>query len=98
MRVRVVVAVLMVMMLVVMALLAAAHVMMVRLLRHAGIVLVADDLGAVFAQLAVHRRIAFCELADSLGKSVDDLWMVAQILGLDELDLRIARRDLVGLG
>src|SRR5262249_2166734 len=55
MLVRVVVVV-MVVLVFIMAVVAAADVMMVRLLRQTDLVFVADDLRAVFAELAVHAR------------------------------------------
>src|SRR5205814_1461635 len=76
---------------------AAADMMVMPLLRSARILLVADDLGAVFAQLAVHRRIAPGELLDPLGKSLDHLRMISEIPRFDELDLGKPRRRLVGL-
>jgi len=74
------------------AMIAAAHVMVMRLLRQPDLLFVADDLGAVLAQLAVHVRIAAGEFGDALHESVDDPGMIAQIGRLDELDRRKARR------
>src|SRR6266404_1039358 len=76
----------------------AAHVMVMALLRRPDRVLVADDPGAVFAQLAVHLGIARGEPGDALDKGVDHPGMVAQITRLDEFNVGKARRDLVGLG
>src|SRR4051794_5432674 len=45
-------------MIIVVVVIAAAHVMVMRLLREPNLGLVADDLRAVFAQLAVHVRVA----------------------------------------
>src|SRR6266852_3626385 len=76
----------------------AADVVMVRRLRRAGLVLVADDLGAVLAELAVHARLAVDDLADALGEAVEHEAVVAQIRRLEELDLRMNRGDAVGGG
>src|SRR5689334_19440063 len=43
----------------------AAHVVMMTLLRCAGGILVADNAGAVLAELAVHLRVAVVELCDA---------------------------------
>src|SRR5260221_13291547 len=75
----------------------AADVVMMPRLRGTGIVLVADDLGAVFAELAVHCRLAFAQLANPVAKRVEHALMVAQIERLDELDLGEETSDLVGL-
>jgi len=64
-----------------------AHVMVMSRLRRAGIALIADDLGAVLAELAIHRRLPFADLADAVAKRVDHLGMVAQIERLDKVDL-----------
>src|SRR2546426_12543146 len=66
---------------------AAAHMMVMPLLRRADRVLIADDPGAVFAQLAVHLRAAPAErvsfeFADAVDKDVDHARMVAQIARL----------------
>jgi len=47
-----------------------ADVMMMPRLWRTGIVFIADDLGAVFAELAVHRRLAFAELTNPVAKRV----------------------------
>ena len=52
-------------------------------------VFVADDLLAVLAELAVHGVIALEGLADPVDKTIDDALVVAQITGLDELNLRV---------
>ena len=64
----------------------ADMVMMARL-RRAGVAFVADDPGAVLAQLAVHRRLAVAQFRDPLAERVEHRGMVAQIGRLDELDI-----------
>jgi len=59
-----------IMVVVVMVPVAAADVMVVALLRRPGVAFVADDLRAVFAQLAVHYRVAVGDLGDPLDKGV----------------------------
>ena len=49
----------------------AADMVVVARLRRADLGLVADDLRAVLAQLAVHRRAAAVDLADALDKGVE---------------------------
>src|SRR6185436_3490811 len=74
----------------------AFHVMVVALLDPADLGLVADRLLAVFAHLAVHRVVAGEDLAHPLGEGVEHQGMVVEIARLEELDLRMARRHLVG--
>src|SRR4029077_6878010 len=49
----------------------AAHVMMVPGLGCAGIVLVADDLRPILAELAIHRRLAIPEFSDTISESAE---------------------------
>src|SRR6185437_5981321 len=76
----------------------AADVVVVALLRRAGVVLVADDLRAVLAELAIHARLAVDDLADAVGEAVEDEIVVAQIRGLQDLDRRMRGGDAVGGG
>ena len=69
---------------------ATAHVMMMRLLGRTGIGFVADDLRAVLAELAVHSRIAACDLSDALNKGVEQQRVISQVGRLDEFDLGVA--------
>lgn len=75
-----------------------ADMMVVAGLRRAGIVLVADDLGAVLAELAVHRRLVFAQFLDPLAKGVEHRRMVAQIRRVDEFDFGNEARCRVTLG
>ena len=74
-----------------------AHVMVMSRLRHAGIPLVTDDLGAVFAKLAIHRRLRFPDLANPVAERIEHTRMVAQIERLDKFDLRKATGDCLNL-
>src|SRR5258708_33874176 len=74
----------------------AADVVVVGGLRRAGFVLVADDLGAVLAELTVHARLAVDDLADAIGKAVEHEVVVAQIGRLEELDFRMISGDAAG--
>src|SRR5690348_12727141 len=76
----------------------AADVMVVAGLRRAGVVLVADDLGAVLAELAVHAGLAIDDLADTVGKAVEHKSVVAQIGRVEDLDLGMLGGDAVGGG
>ena len=49
----------------------AAHMMMMPGLRRARLIFVADDLRAVLAELAIHRRLAVVELGDAVDESVE---------------------------
>src|SRR5258708_12901272 len=49
----------------------AADMVMMTGLRRADLGGVADDLRAIFAELAIHRRIADTDLLDALGKAVE---------------------------
>src|SRR5204863_7016764 len=75
----------------------AADVVMMALLRRAGRILVADDAGAVLAQLAVHVRVAACEFGDAIEEDVDHFAMVAQVQVLDELNMGKTASGLIGL-
>src|SRR5580698_3815877 len=77
---------------------AGADMMVMRLLRRAGIGFVADDLRAVLAELTVHRRAAVRDFADALDKGVEQQRMVAQIGRFGEFDLGMAQGRLVGRG
>src|SRR4029453_19221718 len=76
---------------------AAAHVMVMRLLGQSHLGFVADNLRAVFAQLTVHVGVAAVDFGGAFQERVDDQGMIAQIGRLDELDRRKARRRIVGL-
>src|SRR5215469_3258391 len=76
----------------------AADMVVMCLLRGAGVVLVTDDLGAVLAELAVHCRVAADDLADALDERVEQQRVVAQIGGLEESDVGMTLRRLVGCG
>src|SRR3954447_5782990 len=72
------------------------HVMMVTGLRRTRVVFITDDLGAVLAKLAVHRRLAVAELDDTVSERGEHSLMVAQVQRLDELDFRKESGDSVG--
>jgi hypothetical protein len=74
-----------------------AHMMMMAGLRHARVVFIADDLSAVLAKLAIHRRLAFVELGDTILERAEHLLVVAQVSRLDELDFRKESGDSVDL-
>jgi len=63
------------------------HLMVMSRLRRARIALITDDLGAVLAELAIHRGLPFADLADAVAKRVEHLGVVAQIQRLDKFDL-----------
>jgi len=75
----------------------AADVMMVSRLRRPDIVFVTDDLRAIFAELAIHRRLAFLELGDALAECLQHPLVITKIERLDELDLRKPGRDGIGV-
>src|SRR5687767_8308755 len=75
----------------------AADMMVVAGLRRADLGLVADHLLAIFAEPAVHAVVADQELLDALDEGVEDQRVVVEIVGLEELDLRMTGGDLVGL-
>src|SRR5690348_7335962 len=81
---------------------AAAYVMVMALLRRPDGILVADDAGAVFAQLAVHSWLAPSrsltgEFGDAVEEGVDHPVVVPQMGRLDELDVGKTRSHRVGL-
>src|SRR5687768_16253263 len=71
----------------------AFHVMMVTLLGHACFRLKAQKLRSVFAETAVHTRIAGKDLIDAFDESLDHQIVVAQIRRLDEFDFRKGQRS-----
>ena len=71
----------------------ALDMVVVALLRRADVALEADHLGAVLAQGAVHVDVAGGDAADALDEGLDHQRVVVEIVRLDELDLRMARRD-----
>src|SRR6516162_9738628 len=73
------------------------HVVVMSRLRRAGVALIADDPGAVFAELTIHRRLPVADLADAVAKRVKHLGMVTQIERLDKLDLRTETGEGLGL-
>src|SRR5512138_3323633 len=75
----------------------ALHVMVVALLGQAHFRLEAQYLCAVLAELAVHQVLAVEDLLHPLGESVQHQGMVVEVAGFHELDLRVARRDQVGV-
>src|SRR6516225_11263722 len=74
-----------------------ADVMVVPRLRRADIVLIADDLCAVFAELAIHRRPGVLEFGDALAERPQHTIVIAQIERLGELDFREQSGDGIGL-
>src|SRR5690348_6220300 len=66
----------------------AAHVVVVPRLRRTLVLLVTDDLSAIFAQLTIHCRLAFAELGDTVAESTEHRFVIAQISCLDEFDIR----------
>ena len=75
----------------------ALDMVVMALLRRANRRLMADDLLTVLTKQAVHVDIAPLDALDTLDERVDHQRLVVEIAGLHELDLRVARRDLVGL-
>ena len=74
----------------------AAHVVVMADLRRALILFVAEHLLPILAEQAVHQVGAVQRFAEPLDEGVDNQGMVVQILGLDDLDLRMRR--LAGFG
>ena len=70
--------------------------MVVALLRLPDLVLEPQNLRPVFAHGAVHVVAAFQNFTHPVGEGGDHLGMVVQIAGLDEFDIRMGRRHLVG--
>lgn len=72
-------------------------VVVVAFLRKSDFGLEAKHLLAVLAHLAVHQRLAVEDLLHTVLKRIEHERMVVEIRRLDELDIRVAGRDLVGL-
>ena len=73
------------------------HMVMMTLLRQAHLDLEAQNLLAILAELAVHVVLAGQDLADPIGKGIEHHRVVVQIACLQELNLRVLRRHLVGV-
>src|SRR5215469_812378 len=76
----------------------AAHVMVMTLLRRTSIVLITDDPGTEFTELAIHRRLAITHLLDAIAECIQHPGMVPQVERFDKLDLREKMGGRVGLG
>src|SRR5215831_15487073 len=74
-----------------------ADVMMVPRLRRTCLVLVADDLRPVLAQLAIHRRLTLAKLGDPFAERLEYPLVIAQINRFDELDFPEQSGDAGGL-
>jgi hypothetical protein len=74
----------------------ALHMMVMPGLGQPDFRLEADHLLAVLAHAAVHVVVAFKNLPHPVGKGIQHQRMVVQILRLQELDLRMRGRHLVG--
>ena len=75
----------------------ALDVMVVARLREPDLVLEAEELDAILAELAVHVAGALEDLLDARGEAVEHQRMVVEVGRLDELDLGMARRHEVGV-
>ena len=75
----------------------AFHMMVVAFLRHAHFRLETEHLFAVFAHLAVHHAGPFEDFNQPVLECVDHQGMIVEIAGLDELDIGMTRRHLVGV-
>ncbi len=64
--------------------------MMVALLCGADLALEAEDLGAIFAHLAVHGRVADENLAHSVFEGFNHQRVIVEIGGLEKFDRRMA--------
>ena len=73
----------------------AFDMMVMAFLGQADFILEPEDLGAVFAQAAVHGVVAVDDLLDALLERFHDHGVIVQVGGLDEFDLRDDRRRLV---
>src|SRR6185437_12581759 len=76
----------------------AANMVVMARLHRAAIALVAHDLRAILAELAIHRRLAIDRLMDAVDEAVEHQGMVAEIGGLQELDLAMVAGDPVDRG
>ena len=74
------------------------HMVVVADLRGANITFKADDLLAIFAQLAVHIVVAGVDLGQALGKAFKNHRVIFKVTGLDEFDIAELGCDFVGVG
>ena len=73
------------------------HVVVVALLRGAHLGFKAEHLGAVFAERAVHLRVAAHHLPHALQKGVDHQRVIAQVAGLHKVQLGVIGRHQLGV-
>src|SRR5262245_7502109 len=71
----------------------AANMVMMPLLRRARGELMADDLRAVLAEAAIHRRLAIDNLGDAIDQAIEHQRMVAEIGRFEDLDLGMIGGD-----
>ena len=69
---------------------------MMSLLRRADFFFVADDLHAIFAEAAIHRRFARNAFGGAFEKCVRDVLVNAEVLALEDFDVGPAKRECIG--
>lgn len=98
MRMRVTVVVIMLMMVIVMGARSDAFdVMVMAFLRQAHFALEAKHLGTILAELAVHRVVTRDDIANPVGESIKNQWVIVQVACFDKFYIGMPGGDLVGV-
>ena len=75
----------------------ALNMMMMTLLRKAHFTFKSEHLLPVFAELAIHQVPSFEDFIYTFRKGIQNQWMIIEVGGLDEFNLRIPLGDKIGV-
>ena len=73
------------------------NMMMMTLLRKAHFTLKSKHLLPVFAELAIHQVPSFEDFIYTFRKGIQNQWMIIEVGGLDEFNLRMPLGDKIGV-
>ena len=75
----------------------AFDVMVMAFLRQAHFALEAKHLGTILAELAVHRVVTRDDIANPVGESIKNQWVIVQVACFDKFYIRMSCGDLVSI-
>ena len=73
------------------------NMMVMTLLRKANLTFKAKHLFPVFAELAIHQVPSFEDFIYTFRKGIQNQWMIIEVGGLDEFNLRMPLGDKIGV-
>ena len=73
------------------------YMMMMTLLRKAHFTFKSQHLFPVFAELAIHQVPSFEDFIYTFRKGIQNQWMIIEVGGLDEFNLRMPMGDKIGV-